>query len=136
MELIGVQSRDVDTWWEQAAPFLESALDISDGRFDLSDIYKAVKETDMQLWIAVDSEQKIQAACITQILIHPRKKTVLLLFCGGKDVNAWVQFIETIQAWAKFTGCTSAEIYGRPGWEKILPTFGFKKACVYYSAEL
>jgi hypothetical protein len=54
-------------------------------------------------------------------------------FVGGKNIKAWGKIgLKQLQKFARDTGCTKIESYGRPGWEKIWQDEGYEKKLVFY----
>lgn len=132
--LHGIPADDIDWIWPRVAPILERAINVSDGKYTLDQVHDYLNTRDMQLWV-VEKTGRMLCVCVTQIINFPNKKVLLILFCAGEGMFEWVRLIKPILAWGKNEGCASAEIYGRPGWEKVLPDFGFKKlSCVYDAA--
>jgi hypothetical protein len=125
--LQGVLSTHIDKVWDKVKPLLQKALDYSDGKYGLEDVYRALSQREMQLWLVFDERGEICAICITRVICYPREKRAAIVFASGTGVMEWVHHNETIQAWAKSEGCASLEIYGRPGWEKVLAPYGYQK---------
>jgi hypothetical protein len=70
-----------------------------------------IDEHDAQLWTAPES------FIITQVLVYPQKKVVLVWLAGGTLAEI-AAIIPRAEAWAKSQGCSGAMFYGRPGWER------------------
>jgi hypothetical protein len=130
-----VDPEKLDEYWPQILPYLKNAINYANGRYGIDDIYSNIKSSLMALWIAYNNDG-IHAACVTQIIRYPQKKCLAVLFCGGKNVNGWVHFLKTIIEDSKQYQCESVEIWGRPGWQKLLGAMGFKKTHIILNAEL
>ncbi len=126
MRMYGVLSHYIDKVWFDVAPLLEKAVAYSDGKYHLDDVYAALINRDMQLWVAYD-DTGLKVCCVTQILSFPRKRVMLLVFVAGKDSDDWLHLIEKLKEFAKEHQCHTVEFYGRPGWEKTTKDIGFKK---------
>ena len=134
--IYGVLSTHIDKVWDKVLPFLQEAINYSDGEYSLGSVYKALKELDMQLWVVFDGRGEIVTACVTTVVIYPLKKVMWLLFCGGVEMNNWLDKIEVIKQFAKDKGCHDIKIHGREGWTKKLATFGAKRICTVYKIGL
>lgn len=120
-------SKEFNLVWEDAESLLQDAINHSNGEFNLLDIKENLINKKMQLWVVYD-KFGMCTACITQIIIYPRLKKLTIVLLGGKRINnGWLGHIETIQEFAKSNGCQFVDLYGRPGWEKALKRFGYKK---------
>jgi transposase len=117
--LYGVLSSHIDQIWKEVAPLLSQALEYSDGKYSLESIKQALINRDMQLWLSIDGH--IEACGVTQIVSYPCKKVCNFMFVAGRDMEKWLTFENDIKQWAREHGCQSIELYGRPGWQKILP---------------
>jgi len=84
------------------------------------------------LWIAFD-DKDIYAFWVTEVSDYPQKRALLMHFVGGKNIKAWGKIgLKQLRKFAKDTGCTTIESYGRPGWEKIWQDEGYEKKLVFY----
>jgi hypothetical protein len=119
IEMTGVYSEFVDSIWTQIVPLLEKAMAYADGKYSVDDVYRALREKDMQLWIAY-LDKKIVAFAITQILIYPQTKRLCVTFMGGEKMSNWLHYLKPITDWAKSNGCEAIEGYSRPGVAKAI----------------
>lgn len=106
---------------------LQSFADRSRGRFTVEHFRKGIAEQHYQLWLGV--EERIKAVALTQVS-DDGLDTVLLTQCAGEGAREWVYLVQGIVAWAKERGSGRFEAICRPGWEKYLKHFGFKKTHV------
>jgi hypothetical protein len=89
------------------------------------------------LWVVVDDNMKV--ALITEILEYPQKRTLAVPFCGGEEhlIDQWLpDIVRAMDDHARHNGCVSVEIFGRPGWEKILKGYDYKKRYVVLEREI
>lgn len=133
--LYGVLSHAIGTVWEEIKPLLIKTLEYADGKYNLDDIYTAIKSRDMQLWVVYDNKG-ILSFCVTQIIIYPRKKVLSMPFVGGVEMLRWLHLTDIIKDFAREKGCDFAEGYARDGWIKVLKPFGFKKTYTIIKADL
>jgi hypothetical protein len=76
----------------------------------------------MQLWILA-RDGAIVGALVTEILRWPRRTVCRLVLAGAEDGlrDEWLAWRGALEAWARAEGCTAMEIYGRPGWARLVP---------------
>lgn len=118
-------------------PKIDAATAHSDGKYIGPDIVRLLISGHMQLWAAVEeNDGKINGISITEIANFPQRKVGRMLAATGEDAAGWVPLLTEIEAWEKAQGCTLSEIVCRPGWEKVLKPFGYKKTHVLLSKEL
>ena len=129
VRIYGVMSYDVDTIWPEVTPFLERAIETACGRFSLESTKKAIEAQREQLWVGYDSDG-LCVCFVTTIIDYPCKRSLLIKFLGGRRYEAWIEFIDLLRGFAREHKCSLMEIYGRPGWEKILKRFRYEKEAV------
>lgn len=131
-KLYGVLHSHIEQVWPTVAPMIERVLPHTDGKYLACDIRDLLLSRDMQLWVAVDED--ILSCAVTQIHTWPRKKVATIVMCAGDDMGHWLHMHDFLASWALENGCQAIEIYGRPGWEKVLPSY--KKIHVVLRREL
>ena len=116
----GITTDEIGMVWLQASKLLKPAL--GEGK-TLDEVLAKIFQKDAQLWIAA-TETELQAACVTEVKIRPSGKVCNVWLCGGKGVNNWVHFLDTIEEWAKEQGCETLTIdHARIGWQRLLKGF-------------
>jgi hypothetical protein len=119
----GIEVDDLGKVWLQAKKVLEPAL--GEGK-TIDEVLTRIFRKEAQLWIAA-TPTELQAACVTEIKIKPHSKVCNVWLCGGKGVNNWVHFLDTIEEWAKEQGCEALTIdHARLGWQRLLKRFKAK----------
>ncbi|MEO1042832.1 MAG: hypothetical protein AAFX52_11120 [Pseudomonadota bacterium] len=105
--------------WDQAAPFLQAALDQSRQRLSLEDVKAAVESGAAHLWLGQKS------AAVTEQTMD----TNAWLF--GGDLEEAKSMLLSAEAFAAHQGCKTMTIWeGRPGWERVLKSLGYEKRTV------
>lgn len=132
MVLTGIKSEHLQEWWPQAWPLLRPAVERG-GHMTAESVYKGLRECDLQLWVATDSDA-MKAACVTEISQWPATRECTVVLCGGQDSSGWLHLLATIEAWAKAADCRRMMIDGRAGWIRKLPDY--RKVSVVLSKEL
>ena len=126
MQVSMVPNDHVDVVWDSIKDYLEGAAQYTYGRYTVDDIYDCIKEYDYTLWIAFD-EDKIKAAVLTNFTHYPHKKYLNMAFCGGEEINTWIEpVIKMLQCWAFDNKCDGLEATARLGWAKVFKNDGYK----------
>lgn len=116
MDLLQVTPDYLQKIWPKIYGILKTAVDQNDG-FIMADVYQAISNGTMQLWIAADRSE-IKGVGVTQIYNFPQKRNCLLLFTAGMEFDHWRHLLSDIERWAISQGCKDLEFYGRRGWLK------------------
>lgn len=122
----------IDACWKDVEEFLNKAVKYTYGRYEVEDIYDCLKEYDHQLWVAID-EGKIIGAVVTNVMHYPKRKYLVMSFCGGSDLKDWKDpMLKLLQRFAKDIGCDGIEATARQGWAKVLQDDGYKQHWVTF----
>lgn len=132
LRLCAVPSSTIEYFWEVVQPMINAALKHADGKYSENDIFRLLKEKNMQLWVIADIEDIIQAAIVTQIVEYPNKKVMFIVLVGGVKFDNWSHVLPHFVSFARDHQCQSIEGYGRSGWETKLKHLGFKKILTVY----
>jgi hypothetical protein len=130
----GVPARDLNIWWVSAAPLIERALARGRGEMTAEDVRGFLERRAMQLWLLWDGA-RVCGALATELANYPRKRSCILrLFAADAGWRAaWLRLLPLIEPWAREQGCAAVEVFGRPGWARIL---GYDIKQVVLSKEL
>tara|TARA_S200002703_G_C3695710_1_gene213645 strand:- start:299 stop:712 length:414 start_codon:yes stop_codon:yes gene_type:complete len=134
-ELVNFNKDEVVKVWPLAKSFIEKACK-TNGGFNAEHILEYLKEGKMQLWMAVKPNNKVICCCVTEVRQYPNFKVCDLRITTGEQFEKWVGFMDDICDWAKSIGCKKMEVFARPGWERILKNYGYKKTHVQIEREL
>ena len=116
----GVLSRHVSAHWPEVAALIESGL--TEG-LERNEIYGALLTRKAQLWMATTND-KLLAACVTEIANLPARKVLNIISVGGTQMSEWLHCMATLEAFAREKGCTAMRFPEiRPGWAKVLTGF-------------
>ena len=108
--------------WPKVAPFIKDALAFNPGDLGLADIAELVMRGRMQLWVLGN----VRAACVTELVVYPRRKVCRLVTFAG-DLKRARRLEEQMAAWATSQGATQLEIIGRRGWARTLKAAGWRE---------
>jgi len=122
--LEGVPYGKIESVWRDIEPLVRSVTDKSLGNYTPEDIYVSLIERDMQLWVS-RNDGKIEAICVTRIDVAPNIKTCAIPIIAGSNREHWLDFVDTISAWAKSQGCQALDGFFRDGWKRVLKDQGW-----------
>ena len=121
-----VPTEFVQECWPSVEGYLQGAAEYTHGRYDVDDIYDSIMSYDHTLWIAFD-EDGIKGAVVTNFVFYPRKKYLVMVFCGGVELDTWkAPMLKLLQHFAFDSHCEAIEATARLGWAKIFKSDGHK----------
>lgn len=114
------KSDQVHTIWEQVRPLVARVCKRFPD-YQPQDILEMLRNREAQLWVVVNGG--IEGMFITKIENTPQRRFCLIFVCAGEGISGWIDYIKTVEEWAKQMNCDSLRIVGRKGWKKLLPDF-------------
>jgi len=121
-----VPPEHVPAAWESVEPFMERAVEMTNGRYAIEDIYDALMHRNHNLWI-VFTGNRVLGSMVTAIRQYPRKTYLELSFIGGDEGMEWKdQMLDILQRWAYDNNCNGIESCARLGWAKIFKDDGYR----------
>ena len=122
--LIPVPLTALDYVWPLAEPLLSKAVTAD---FTVASFREAIERREMQLW-TTENDGELIAFAVTQILLRPNAKILVISLVAGKDVRSWLPLIDEFKDWAQAQGCDAMECYvDRERWSRVLSEYGWKK---------
>lgn len=126
MQVTMVPKEYVQACWKDIEEYLRGAAEYTHGRYEVEDILDAIMDYDHTLWIAFD-ETSIKGAVVTNIAHYPRKRYLVMVFCGGVELDKWKDpMLKLLQHFAFDNHCNGVEATARLGWTKIFKHDGHK----------
>jgi hypothetical protein len=123
VQCTGIGDEHLGVVWVKVKPLLAKAL--AEGE-TIEDVLTRLFLKSAQLCVGAD-ETEIHVACVTEIVTKGGTKYCNVWLTGGKGVNNWVWYLDTIEEWAKSQGCDAMLIEkARTGWKRILPAYKTK----------
>ena len=123
VECTGITEDHIGIVWKDAAPLLEKAL--GEGE-TMDQVLAALFQNRAQLWIGAD-EDTLHVACVTEVVRRGGRLLCNVWLTGGRGVNNWLYFLDTIEEWAAEQGCDAMLIdRARTGWKRLLPKYQIK----------
>lgn len=119
--VLGVPAAAVVKVWPHVEAHVDRALRHANGCYLAADLRDACTRTELQLWLAADTETgEIVAAVLTRIAVYPRRKSLAVPWVGGRRMKEWLpQMSETLEAFARHVGCDFMEGAARRGWLRV-----------------
>lgn len=112
--------------WPSVAGYVQNALEYTDGRYELEDVFEMIESGGFLLWIAFDKEH-IKGCVITQMMQYPRKRFLGCPFVTGDEFSSWKQpMFETLQRFARDNDCVGLEATARLGWARVFKDDGYE----------
>lgn len=119
--------------WKYAKPHLQSAIDLSHGRWTADYVLASLVLNEQQLWVVFNGKNQIIGAVTSQVATYPERTMLTIHFLGGDNFDEWYQgLLDTMTRYAKDTGCSGIECVARGGFWKWFKQDGFTKESVFY----
>lgn len=110
----------VDDVWPKVAPQIAKYLRA--GRLTEGDVKGFVKAGKWQLWIGWTPDYDARLVCTTDVFEYPGGTKILRFNgLGGADLADAKDCFNLILEWGRHNGCSTAEIWGRKGFERVFP---------------
>jgi len=141
MDIIYIPPKDIDRTWVLAKPYIDDALIYSNSHHHSDHFKDLIKKGKLQLWFLWDEnkstvQEKMNGVVVSEIIQRSLKKVFHLPIVTGKNRQQWQHLIEKLEDFAKKQECDLMELIARPGWQKILDKYNYKKTHVILEKEL
>jgi len=121
-----VQPANVEQHWALVAPWIAQAIGGSDSWKDIDEIKKLCIDGSAHIFIGYDLQNEIDVVLVTETWMFDGRKTLVLRWLAGKNMNQWFQDYDVLEAWAAGLGFQDVHIWGRPGFVKMCKPLGFR----------
>ena len=126
MHLIQFKPEEIDKVWPLVKDKIQEALNRNFNPKDHWHVKEQCKNGLEQLWVIVDDKDDIHGVCVSSIVKQPNYNVGIVNMATGHDLPLWVDQIKEFEKWAsKNYGVKKIEIFGRPGWKRMLAPLGF-----------
>ena len=118
---------------------LNKAIETSEGKYHIDDIYEDLTKGYYNLWLVIDNkrDEKVIAAITTRIIEYPNRKAMAMDWVGGRRMAEWLPIVmNRLISFANDCGCSHLEGYGRKAWMKILKKYNWKPEYIAYRMEI
>jgi hypothetical protein len=120
---------------------IKSALAYSGQLTDSDFVFDTLKEGKFQLWVLWDKKQskavdKYFGVVVTEIIKRKFGKVCHIYIMTGKQRTKWQHLITKVEDFAKQEGCKMMELIARPGWQRVLDDYGYKRTHVVLEKQI
>jgi hypothetical protein len=135
MKLVNIPSSNLDDVWSLVKKDISEALSYSGNHTDAQFVYESIKENKMQLWVVWDKDkpttlEKYYGVVVTEVVQRKLKRSCQIFIMTGKHRQKWQHLISVLEDFAEEQECQQMELFARPGWQKILQNYNYKKTHV------
>jgi hypothetical protein len=133
INLVGIPKDKVELSWNKVEQSVTEALIRSGGYANSNHFKEWCAKGKCQLWILWDAEEpiverKYYGVVITEVIQRPLQKCFYIRIMTGHHREKWQHLIKHLEKFALDNNCDKMELIARPGWEKILRNFRYKKS--------
>jgi hypothetical protein len=134
--ILPIQPEDIGHYQKIAVPFIQDALEQTDGEETLKTILAGIANHERQLWLVKSGHEYI-AAVVTMVIRH-NSGTLIgeITLAAGRDYHLWDHFTDVVREWFKERGCKKIQVIGRAGWIKKLKEKGFSQRYVILRSDI
>ena len=141
MNLVRIPIQELEKVWGMIEKDIKSALAYSSQLTDSDFVFDLAKEGKFQIWVLWDkeqkkTEQKYFGVVVTELIKRKFGKVCHIYIMTGRQRNKWQHLISKIENFAKEEGCEMMELIARPGWQKVLNLFDYKRTHVVLEKEI
>ena len=141
MELVRIPTKELDKVWGLIEKDIRKSLLFSGQLSDSAFVLKTAKEGKFQIWILWDKVQKTSVekyfgVVITEIVEKPLGKVCHIYMMTGRQRHKWQYLIKDVEKFAQEEKCSVMELIARPGWQKVLNQFGYKRTHVVLEKQI
>jgi hypothetical protein len=125
-----ISEQHLESAWIDAMPWIEKALgEVNHDHAELIHIQKGLMAGFLQLWSIQDKRKANFPICflITELHCIGEFKTLIVRWLAGVEMAEWINEITLLEQIAEREGYHKVEIWGRPGWEKVLKPHGYER---------
>jgi len=134
-----VPRQATDIVWGDVSNMLNKAIETSNGKYHIDDIYRHISEGYYNLWLIIDNmkDEKVIAAITTRLIEYPNRRALAMDWIGGTRMNEWLPIaMKRLSNFAKDCECSHLEGYGRKAWIKVLKKYNWKPEYIAYRMEI
>ena len=141
INLVGIPKDKVELSWNKVEQSVTEALIRSGGYANSNHFKEWCTEGKCQLWILWDTEEpivekKYYGVVITEVIQRPLQKCFYIRIMTGHHREKWQHLIKELEKFAYENDCDKMELIARPGWEKVLRNFRYKKSHILLEKQL
>lgn len=126
---------EIQVRWDEIKNLLEHAYHYNSGSgVTMDDLFRSVSLGQEYMWDIAQG----RAFGVTDYILYPRNHIVArVTSLAGEGIEEWFDdAIEDFHQWARDVGAKALQIWGRPGFQKMLKTKGFEMSQQLYAKEI
>ena len=141
MNLVRIPTKELDKVWSLVEKDIRQAL-LYSGQLTNSDfVLQTAKQDKFQVWVLWDKKQKPTldkyfGVGVTELIQRQLGKVCHIYIMTGKQRNKWQHLVKVIEDFAKENKCQMLELIARPGWQKVMNNFGYKRTHVVLEKQI
>lgn len=138
VQVFMVPQDEIVPMWPLVRPWVLDALEYTGGRASEASVLFDLATQKNTLWVVYSEEKgRIVAFFTLKVVKYTGRQLLSGELLGGGDLEDWAGAVcDTLRRYAKDTGCDGVEMYGRAGWERVLPKLGWRKAMVLFEMDM
>ena len=112
--------------WPKVEQFIASALEYSQGEYNVEHAKAYLAQGSWTLFVALDDEGEVRGAACVQFNNRPADRVAFVVAIGGKlmtNKDTWAQFVEILKA----NGATCVEGAARESIARLWTRYGFEE---------
>lgn len=124
--------------WDRCKELLTDIADKESilSNLNLEEIRESLLRRYTFLLLDIDGKETIISLAIIDFLQYPKKRSLRVLYTAGQITGDWPNHFERIEQFARKYSVDFVELWGRPGWGKIMSKYGYKTKVVNMVKEL
>jgi hypothetical protein len=135
MKLVRIPTSNIDEVWPLVKKDIADALVFSGNHTDAQFVFDTLKQEKFQLFIVWDKDQKTTlekyyGVVVTEIVEKKLTKACHIFIMTGRQRQKWTALIKVIEDFAEQNNCDLLELIARPGWQRILKDYNYKRTHV------
>ena len=141
INLVGIPKENFEASWSRVEQSVTEALIRSGGYANSNHFKEWCIDSKCQLWILWDAEEpiaekKYYGVVITEVIQRPLQKCFYIRIMTGHHREKWQHLVKHLEKFALDNNCDKMELIARPGWERVLRNFRYKKSHVLLEKQL
>ena len=135
MKLVRIPTSNIDEVWPLVKKDIADALVFSGNHTDAQFVLDTLRQEKFQLFIVWDKDQKTTlekyyGVVVTEIVEKKLTKACHIFIMTGRQRQKWTALIKVIEDFAEQNNCDLLELIARPGWQRILKDYNYKRTHV------
>ena len=141
MNLVRIPTKELDKVWSLVEKDIRQAL-LYSGQLTNSDfVLQTAKQDKFQVWVLWDKKQKTTldkyfGVVVTELIQRQLGKVCHVYIMTGRQRQKWQHLVKVVEDFAKENKCQMVELIARPGWQKVMNNFGFKRTHVVLEKQI